>query len=308
MKKRPRYTEPLSTMLRRHPQGSKTEIASTVRWVALISLFLFLTLITTALLTGAYLYAVITVIGVIPVLIAIRLLKQDAVTVPSTLLAGTIILLITVLATLGQGIYDIGVLGFPVILIVAGLILRGRVIMYLAFLIIFCMSWLGFGAHYGWYIPTVSTQGSIGDFFIGSIIILVAGNAVYRLVRNVYDTLAQAEQEIEMREKAEKEREALIQKLELKNQELDRFAVRVSHDLKTPLITVAGFLGFLEKDIKEGNHERVERNVAQISEAAKKMGRFVDELLDLSRVGRIMNPPTDVAFDAIGQRRHGQSR
>jgi signal transduction histidine kinase len=82
---------------------------------------------------------------------------------------------------------------------------------------------------------------------------------------------------------------------------LDRFAVRVSHDLKTPLITVAGFLGFLEKDIKDGKHERVERNVAQISDAAKKMGKFVDELLDLSRVGRIVNPPADVPFDAIVQ-------
>jgi signal transduction histidine kinase len=130
---------------------------------------------------------------------------------------------------------------------------------------------------------------------------LVAGNAVYRLVKNVYQTLSQAEKEIELREQAEKEREAVIQKLKLKNQELDRFAVRVSHDLKTPLITVAGFLGFLEKDIKDGNNERVEKNIAQISEAAKKMGKFVDELLDLSRVGRIVNPPKDVAFDAIVQ-------
>ena len=31
------------------------------------------------------------------------------------------------------------------------------------------------------------------------------------------------------------------------------------------------------------------------------MGKFVDELLDLSRVGRIVNPPSDVAFDAIVQ-------
>lgn len=301
MKKRPFYQEPLSTALRRHPQGNKTKITSTVRWVALASLFLFLTLIITFLLTGKYSSALVTAFGILPILVSIILLRKDAVTAPSTLLAVTIILLITWLATLGQGIHDIGLLGFPVILIVAGLILRGRVIMYLALFIILCMGWLGFGEQYGWYYPTVNVYGSIGDFFIGSIIMLVAGNAVYHLVRNVYDTLAQAEKEIEMREKAEQEREAVIQKLKLKNQELDRFAVRVSHDLKTPLITVAGFLGFLEKDIKDGNHERVGRNVAQISDAAKKMGKFVDELLDLSRVGRIVNPPVNVAFDAIVQ-------
>ena len=171
--------------------------------------------------------------------------------------------------------------------------------MYLALLIIGCIGWLKFGAIWGFYQPANLVQGNPEDFYIGSIIILIAGNSIYRLVKNVYQSLAQAENEIEMRENAEKEREKLIQQLKSKNQELDRFAIRVSHDLKTPLITVAGFLGFLEKDIKGANYERVEKNVAQINEAAKKMGKFVDELLDLSRVGRIVNPPTDVAFDAI---------
>jgi len=89
--------------------------------------------------------------------------------------------------------------------------------------------------------------------------------------------------------------------LERKNQELDRFAIRVSHDLKTPLITLAGFTGYLRKDILDGNTEKVERDLEQIDNAAKTMGKFVDELLDLSRVGRIINPPTDVPFDEIVQ-------
>jgi signal transduction histidine kinase len=211
----------------------------------------------------------------------------------------TIILLITWLATLGQGLYDIGILGYPVILIVAGLVLRGRVIMYLAFFIILCIGWLTFGNYFSLYDldPIVRTYPQ--DFFIASIIILVAGNAVFRLVRNVDQNLSKAEDEIEIRNKAEREREALIHHLKLKNQELDRFAVRVSHDLKTPLITVAGFLGYLEQDMKSGNRERMEKDLAQINEAAKKMGKFVDELLDLSRVGRIINSPKEVAFEEI---------
>jgi signal transduction histidine kinase len=302
MKKKPRYTEPLSTVLRRHPHGNKTEITSTVRWVAVTSLFLFLVLITTNLISGNYRNALAIAVGVIPILGSIIFLRKNAVSVPSTTLAVTIILLITWLATFGQGIHDIGLLGYPVILIVAGLVLRGQVILYLAILIILCMGWLVFGDLAGLYEPIQFIRSaSPEDFFIASVIILVAGNAIYRLVKNVYDNLSTAEREIEERERVEKEREELIQKLKRKNLELDRFAVRVSHDLKTPLITVAGFLGFLEKDIKEGNHERVERNIVQISEAAKKMGKFVDELLDLSRVGRITNPPTDVAFDAIVQ-------
>jgi signal transduction histidine kinase len=301
MKKKPFYQEPLSMSLRRHPHGNKTEITSTIQWVAMASLFLFMALIVVNLISGFDREALTIALGLIPILSSILLLRKNAISVPSTILAVTIILLITWLATYGQGIHDIGLLGFPVILIVAGLVLRGRVILYLAILIIFCMGWLTFGDIYGLYEPIRVVSGSPEDFFIASVIILVAGNAVYRLVKNVYENLAMAEREIEERERVEKEREQLIQKLKSKNQELDRFAIRVSHDLKTPLITVAGFLGFLEKDIKDGKHERVERNVAQISDAAKEMGKFVDELLDLSRVGRITNPPADAPFDGIVQ-------
>jgi len=299
MKNKPVYKEPLSIILRRHPHGDKTEITNTVRWVALVSLFLFLVLITTYLLQGNYLNALGATIGILPILISLIFLRQEEASVPSTILAITIILLITWLATFGQGIYDIGMLGFPVILIVAGLILRGQVIMYLALLIILCMAWLVFGALFNLYTPEYLTRTSPQDFFIGTIIILVAGNAVFRLVRNMYKNLSRAEQEIEMREQAEREREAVIHRLNMKNEELDRFAIRVSHDLKTPLITLAGFLGYLEKDINKGDFERAKKDFSQINDAAKTMGKFVDELLDLSRIGRITNPPRDVQFNEI---------
>ena len=285
--------------MRRHPQGDKAETTTTVRWVAYVSLFLFLILDASYLLLESYPNALAVAIGIIPIILSLVLLRREAVSLPSTILAVTIILLITVLATLNQGMYDIGLLGFPVILIVAGLILRGRVIMNLAFLIIACMAWLVFGDLTGVFTPRYLTRADLVEFFIGSIIILVAGNAVYRLVRNVYQNLARAEEEIASRKKAEQERENVIQQLQRKNQELDRFAIRVSHDLKTPLITLAGFLGYLERDLKAGKHEQANRDFSQINEAAKSMGKFVDELLDLSRVGRITTPPKDVPFDEI---------
>lgn len=278
-----------------------TEIAGTVRWIAIISLSFFWVLLAVYLLAGNLRNALLTAIGSIPIIASIVLLKQNSVSLPSTILAVTIILLITALATFGQGVYDIGVLGYPVVLIVAGLILRGRVIMYLALLIVVCMGWLVFGDLLNFFNPNVVIESASEDFFIGSIIILVAGNAIYRLVHNIYQNLSFAEEETRMRKEAELKREMTIQQLKNKNQELDRFAVRVSHDLKTPLITLAGFLGYLEKDINNGDFERAAKDFSQINHAAKTMGKFVDELLDLSRVGRIINPPTDVPFDEIVQ-------
>jgi len=301
MKNRPAYSEPLSSVLRRYPEGNKDEIVNTVRWIGFVALGVFLALIINNLLDNSYKEVLIISLGIIPIVISLALLKLDFVSAPSTILAVTIILLITFLATYGQGLYDIGVLGYPVILIVAGTFLRGRVTMYLAFLVICCLAWLNFGEHFNFYKPIYLTQANPEDFYISTIIILIAGNGIYRLAKNIYFTLYRAEKENTMRQAAEQEREEVIQQLSRKNQELDRFAIRVSHDLKTPLITLAGFLGYLEKDIKDGNFERAVKDFSQINDAAKTMGKFVDELLDLSRVGRITNPPTDVSFDEIVQ-------
>ena len=64
--------------------------------------------------------------------------------------------------------------------------------------------------------------------------------------------------DITSRKQAEADREALIQQLETQNAELERFAYTVSHDLKTPLITIRSFLGYLEQDVKQ---EDMQRNI-----------------------------------------------
>ena len=293
--------EPLSTILRRSPNEDKTEIVSTVRWVAWAVLLLFLVLAPTYLLAGHYKSALVVSGGIIPILLSIALLKRDLVSITSTFLSTTIVFTITLLATFGQGLYDISLLGFPVILIVAGSFLRGWIIVYLTIISSISLMWLGLGGYWGWYQPLPIDWFSLHDTPVAVIIILIAGNAVYRLSRDIHQNLARAKQEIATREQAEQEREALIEQLKRKNQELDRFAIRVSHDLKTPLITLAGFLGYLEKDIDAEKYDQAKKNFSQINNAAKSMGKFVDELLDLSRVGRIINPPTNVAFDEILQ-------
>lgn len=85
----------------------------------------------------------------------------------------------------------------------------------------------------------------------------------------------------------EAEREKLISELEQKNAELERFTYTVSHDLKSPIITIRGFLGFVREDAKEGNMARLDKDIQRINDATEKMQRLLADLLELSRVGRV---------------------
>ena len=105
--------------------------------------------------------------------------------------------------------------------------------------------------------------------------------------------------DITERKRAEVEREGLIQELKSKNDELEQFSYTVSHDLKAPLITVSGFLNYLEEDVRANDVEKVQKDVAQINQAIKKMNRLLDEILELSRIGRIIKPSQEISFEEL---------
>ncbi len=107
--------------------------------------------------------------------------------------------------------------------------------------------------------------------------------------------------DITERKRADKEKEDLIKELETKNTELEKFTYTVSHDLKSPLVTISGFSSILDLDILKGDTERAKRDTMHIRDAAGKMQTLLDDLLELSRVGRMFNPPEDVPLKEIVQ-------
>jgi PAS domain S-box-containing protein len=95
------------------------------------------------------------------------------------------------------------------------------------------------------------------------------------------------------------EREKLISELEFKNAELERFTYTASHDLKSPLITIKGFLGFLREDTQSGNIKRLETDIQRIGDAADKMQRLLNDLLEFSRVGRLAHQSQSVDLNEM---------
>ncbi len=91
------------------------------------------------------------------------------------------------------------------------------------------------------------------------------------------------------------------EELRRKNEEMERFAYTASHDLKSPLVTIQGFLGKLRKDLEDGDRSQVDVDLRFMENAAAKMGGLLEELLELSRIGRKVNPPEDASLQDLAR-------
>jgi PAS domain S-box-containing protein len=101
--------------------------------------------------------------------------------------------------------------------------------------------------------------------------------------------------------RAEEQCGRLMNELARKNAELDRFTYTVSHDLKSPLITIRSYLSLLENDLESGDSVRVKTDIAWISEAAEKLESLITTLLALSRSGRAVDIPVQVPFTDLAR-------
>lgn len=80
--------------------------------------------------------------------------------------------------------------------------------------------------------------------------------------------------------------------LERKNEKLDQFAGIISHDLRNPLNTAAGFVDVAKETEDFTYLERVER-------AHRRMERMVDELLTLSRAETELEPTEEISASKL---------
>ena len=89
--------------------------------------------------------------------------------------------------------------------------------------------------------------------------------------------------------------------LQAANEELEAFSYSVSHDLRAPLRHVIGFVQMLEQDAGPSLSERSLGHLNTISNAAKRMGNLIDDLLTFARVGRSTLQKAEVNLDQLVQ-------
>lgn len=104
-----------------------------------------------------------------------------------------------------------------------------------------------------------------------------------------------AMQDISSQKELEKSLKSLNQKLErnvkelaISNQELQQFAFVASHDLQEPLRMISSFVGLLERRYKHVLDAKALEYISFASNGAKQMQKIILDLLELSRVGKVV--------------------
>jgi len=97
------------------------------------------------------------------------------------------------------------------------------------------------------------------------------------------------------------DRKQAEQQLHAKNSEMERFTYTVSHDLKSPLITIQSYAGMILKEMEAGRYERAMSDIRRIEDAAGKMNALLNDLLELSRIGRQMNESIEVDMNRLAR-------
>ncbi len=106
---------------------------------------------------------------------------------------------------------------------------------------------------------------------------------------------------IEQRDSLTAKFDRLMADLEARNSEVEQFVRTVSHDLKSPLITIKGFLALLRRDAATGDRELLADDIRQIGRAADRLLQLLDELFEYHRIAHRTNPPERIPLGALAR-------
>lgn len=240
---------------------------------------------------------------ILPLLAVLLLLKQMVnwgyIRATGMLIVFVLWLTFTTAMFFGADYNNPAYMGFLLVVVCAGLILNWRAAIGWSLFSILTSAVILLLGQCGLIRQSENSTPSLGFWIAQTLYILVSTLLISQAIRKIDEAFENARYELAARQRIEAEREKIIKELETKNAELERFTYTVSHDLKSPLITISGFVGLLEVDAKSGNREKFTEDMQRINEAVEKMKRLLDELLELSRIGRIINPPSETSFSEI---------
>lgn len=111
---------------------------------------------------------------------------------------------LTIVCSLGNGINDIGIIGYPIIIGFSAIILDQQKLIMASTLSIVGVIWLVVGNRLDLYDIVPVPIGSAGDFMVSSLLIAMGGFVAFSLTSNMKQSLKDAQQEISISKKEAK--------------------------------------------------------------------------------------------------------
>jgi len=85
------------------------------------------------------------------------------------------------------------------------------------------------------------------------------------------------------------------------NEELENFVFTVTHDLKSPIVSIQGFTSLVLEDYADALDDEAKQYLERVLRNVAQMERLIEDLLELSRVGRLSRPYENVSVKDIVQ-------
>jgi diguanylate cyclase (GGDEF)-like protein len=191
------------------PDSYKTEEDGQAARILFVSILGSLVIFLFVLLGGFYWddrgIIFIGVTGIVVQFLPLALLINKKVQASSFIVGLFSVILVTIATTLGQGIHDITIMAYPVIIIIASLIMHRNIFFFLSLLTMASISWLVYGEANGLFVTKRILTPSWADWLIMVSILLVAALAVFMQASKMRENLRLARQEIERRKSMEEQ-------------------------------------------------------------------------------------------------------
>jgi signal transduction histidine kinase len=137
-----------------------------------------------------------------------------------------------------------------------------------------------------WYLPLVYKRKLLGLVTLGFVESCQIPDELKRLLHLICFQIGMTIENIQLKQ----EQARRSQEIQERNEELRSFIYTVSHDLKSPLVALYGFADLLQENYANEMDETGQDFLKRILMNSELMHRMIDDLLELSRIGRVLGP------------------